>query len=96
MDRTSYSLFRTLLPIGIDEDDYYEGNIGNDDNDDDSIYMEEEKKLLITVVKAYAKSIGMTKEINNKEIQKVINFKKMLKKVFYHTILRKFASNIYL
>ncbi|XP_051164734.1 neprilysin-4-like [Leptopilina boulardi] len=81
LDRTSYSLFRTLLPIGIDEDDYYDGNIENDDNDDDSIYMEEEKKLLITVVKAYAKSIGMTKEINNKEIQKVINFKKMLKKI---------------
>lgn len=81
MDRTSYSLFRTLLPISIADDDDDNDNDNNYEGNDDSIFMEEEKKLLTTVVKAYSKSIAMTPDLNNKDIQKVINFKIMLKKV---------------
>lgn len=81
LDRTSYSLFRTLLPISIADDDDDNDNDNNYEGNDDSIFMEEEKKLLTTVVKAYSKSIAMTPDLNNKDIQKVINFKIMLKKI---------------
>lgn len=86
LDGTSYSLFRTLLPIGINEDIDDDDN-DVDDDDDSRICMKEEKKLLIKVIRAYAKSIGITAEINYNDIQKVINFKKFLNKVFLKSSL---------